>query len=128
MESGEVQVTPACLQTRVALQEAGVKELSDLQKMQRRDAAVAAAVLIASSDNAAERTALRQGIENIFETGSLSFSAKDLDSAQRQNQNAAAGLTARTSRLTELRAQRDDITGDAADAREYAAISTRTAY
>lgn len=123
VESGEVQVTPQLVsQTRVALQEAGVKELSDLQKMQRRDAAVAAAVLIASSDNAAERTALRQGIENIFETGSLSFSAKDLDSAQRQNKNAATqAYSAYTSRLTELRAQRDDITGDAADAREYAA-------
>ena len=77
VESGEVQVTPQLAnQTRVAMQQAGVKELSDLAKMQRRDAAVAAAVLIASSDNAAERMALRQGIENIFETGTLSFSAR----------------------------------------------------
>lgn len=123
VESGEVQVTPQLVsQTRVALQEAGVKELSDLQKMQRRDAAVAAAVLIASSDNAAERMALRQGIENIFETGSLSFSAKDLDTAQRQNQNAATqAYSAYTSRLAELRAQNEGVTGDIADAREYAA-------
>ena len=123
VESGEVQVTPQLVsQTRVAMQEAGVKKLSDLQKMKRRDAAVAAAVLIASSDNAAERTSLRRGIENIFETGSLSFSAKDLDSAQRQNQNAATqAYSAYTSRLTEMRAQRDDLTGDVADAREYAA-------
>lgn len=123
VESGEVQVTPQLVsQTRVAMQEAGVKKLSDLQKMKRRDAAVAAAVLIASSDNAAERTSLRQGIENIFETGSLSFSAKDLDSAQRQNQNAATqAYSAYTSRLTEMRAQQEDLTGDVADAREYAA-------
>lgn len=123
VESGEVQVTPQLVsQTRVALQEAGVKELSDLQKMQRRDAAVAAAVLIASSDNAAERTALRQGIENIFETGTTSFSAKDLDTAQRQNQNAATqAYSAYTSRLNAMQAQNEDITGDVADAREYAA-------
>jgi hypothetical protein len=123
VESGEVQVTPQLVsQTRVAMQEAGVKKLSDLQKMNRRDAAVAAAVLIASSDNASERMSLRQGIENIFETGTTSFSAKDLDSARRQNQNAATqAYSAYTSRLTELRAQKDDLTGDAADAREYAA-------
>ena len=123
VESGEVQVTPLLAnQTRVAMQQAGVKELSDLAKMQRRDAAVAAAVLIASSDNAAERMALRQGIENIFETGTLSFSAKEADEANRLNQNAVTqAYKAVTSRAAELRAQREGVTGDVANAREYAA-------
>lgn len=84
VESGALTVTPE-LQRETAdmMRNAGVNELSQLNRLQARQLALAKAVLMASTTDATLRNNLANQIDNIIETGSPSMSRKDvIDDAQ----------------------------------------------
>jgi len=97
--SGEITVSPeeqAVVATQ--LQQAGVQTVNDLANLEnRRDRAMARVAMIAAigggknPDRANQRQMLAE-INNIFETGTTSMSAKDATTAGIQKQNADTNL------------------------------------
>lgn len=89
VESGALTVTPE-LQSETAemMRNAGVNELSQLNRLQGRELALAKAVLMASTTDATLRNNLANQIDNIIETGSPSMSQKDAIDVAQQNRTA----------------------------------------
>ena len=97
IDDGELQVTEeAAQETAQNLQDAGVKSIPDLAKLKNaKDRAIARAVILAMTKDETSRRALRTEINNVFETGMASYSAKDVvdDSINRDKNNLTfAGL------------------------------------
>lgn len=84
IDNGELQVTEeAAQETAKKLQDVGVESIQDLAKLKnKKDRTIARAVILALTKDETSRRALRQEINNIFETGTASYSTKDVVSDQ----------------------------------------------
>ena len=71
------------------LERAGVREVSDLQKLSRRKKAVAIAAILASEGDATVRAAKAKELSNVLETGTLSSSAKEQRTMDQNDQTLA---------------------------------------
>lgn len=80
IDDGELQITEeAAQETAQKLQDAGVQSIPDLAKIKNaKDRAIARAVILAMTKDEPSRRALRTEINNVFETGIASYSAKDV--------------------------------------------------
>lgn len=78
VENGETVLEDAeIVAVQQDLEKAGVKNVTDLQKLSRRKQAVAIAAILASEPDANVRSAKAKELSNVLETGRLSMSAKD---------------------------------------------------
>ena len=94
------------------MQEMEIKKISDLQKLNRKDRLLAYAALRLFTPDASARENIRADMKNIVETGVAGYSAKDLDTARVNQQNAATSAqNAATSLMSENRAAVKDQRG-----------------
>lgn len=79
VETGELKVTPELTSEVRRILEAreDIQELQDLIRLNNKERAMARAVIIASSPDAATRESMSKAIDNILETGSPSMSRQD---------------------------------------------------
>lgn len=113
VDSGEIEVSESDAQAIAQkMQEMEIKKISDLQKLNRKDRLLAYAALRLFTPDASARENIRADMKNIVETGVASYSAKDLDTARVNQQNAATSAkNAETSRMSEKRSAVGDLRG-----------------
>ena len=113
VDSGEVEVSESDAQAIAQkMQELEIEKISDLQKLNRKDRLLAYAALRLFTPNEQARENIRSEMQNIVETGVASYSAKDLDTARVNQQNAnTSAQNAVTSRMSENRSAVEDLRG-----------------
>lgn len=113
VDSGEIEVSESDAQAIAQkMQEMEIKKISDLQKLNRKDRLLAYAALRLFTPDASARENIRADMKNIVETGVAGYSAKDLDTARVNQQNAATSAqNAATSLMSENRAAVKDQRG-----------------
>lgn len=78
IENGEIQLNQEDVkEITTKMQDQEVRELNDLTRLNTKDRALARAVILSMTTDETSRRALREEIDNIYETGRASMSAKD---------------------------------------------------
>jgi hypothetical protein len=78
IENGEIQLNQEDVkEITTKMQDQEVRELNDLTRLNTKDRALARAVILSMTTDETSRRALREEIDNIYETGRESMSAKD---------------------------------------------------
>lgn len=78
IENGEIQLNQEDVkEITTKMQDQEVRELNDLTRLNTKDRALARAVILSMTTDETSRRALRDEIDNIYETGRASMSAKD---------------------------------------------------
>lgn len=87
VSSGDVVVSSELInETARVMKDAGIQDLADLKKLNNKDRALARAVILASTGDAAMRNRMSDEINNIFETGVASMSLKDAEGVRQTDE------------------------------------------